>query len=116
RRRTVYLAVRRTNLNPFLAVFDAPKPFSTLGRRDATNVPAQSLTMLNSPFVIDLARAWSQSLASARDDSPEARVRRMFEQAFARDPAPAEMTASLAFLNDLAREQNLHADQLLTHQ
>jgi uncharacterized protein DUF1549/uncharacterized protein DUF1553/cytochrome c/concanavalin A-like lectin/glucanase superfamily protein len=115
-RRSVYLAVRRTNLNPFLAVFDAPKPFSTLGRRDATNVPAQSLTLLNSPFVIDLAHKWSQSLASARDDSPEARVRRMFVQAFARDPATTELTASLAFLNDLAREQNVPAGELLTHE
>ncbi|MBI3874513.1 MAG: DUF1553 domain-containing protein, partial [Verrucomicrobia bacterium] len=56
-RRSVYLTIRRTNLSPFLEVFDAPKPFTTLGRRDVTNVPAQSLALLNDPFVIEMARA-----------------------------------------------------------
>jgi hypothetical protein len=41
-RRSVYLTIRRNFLSPFLEVFDAPRPFSTLGRRDATNVPGQS--------------------------------------------------------------------------
>ena len=34
---------------------DAPVPTSTKGRRDVTNVPAQSLTMMNDPFIISLA-------------------------------------------------------------
>src|SRR5690606_29624827 len=45
-RRSVYLSVIRNALNPFLEVFDAPVPFATKGRRDSTNVPAQSLTLL----------------------------------------------------------------------
>ena len=105
-RRSVYLAVRRTNLNPFLEVFDAPKPFSTLGRRDETNVPAQSLALLNSPFVIERAQAWARRLLRISDPTAESRVARMFAEAFARAPNDDEMAASTAFLHDLAPEQS----------
>ncbi len=113
KRRSVWLAVRRTDLNPFLGVFDAPKPFSTLGRRDATNVPAQSLTMLNSPFVIEQASAWSRELVKSDRDTLESRVHRMFEKALSRPPTDAEITASSAFLGKLASARNLDATQLL---
>ncbi|NIP93941.1 MAG: DUF1553 domain-containing protein, partial [Akkermansiaceae bacterium] len=46
-RRSVYMRIKRNALDPFLSAFDAPVPASTVGRRDVTNVPAQSLTMLN---------------------------------------------------------------------
>ncbi|MDB6175485.1 MAG: hypothetical protein JWL59_4796 [Chthoniobacteraceae bacterium] len=102
RRRSIYLQIRRTNLNPFLQVFDAPQPFTTLGRRDSTNVPAQSLTLLNSPFVIGQARAWAQLLVeSAPTESVEGRVRRMFEAALARPPSNEEAAASIAYLGEL---------------
>ena len=51
-RRSLYQRVIRNRLNPFLTVMDAPVPTSTTGRRDVTNVPAQSLTMMNDPFIL----------------------------------------------------------------
>ena len=112
-RRSVYLAVRRNNLNPFLETFDAPKPFTTLGRRDTTNVPGQSLALLNDPFVIDLARAWARELirANATADA-DTRVKTMFATAFSRPPSAAELTKSRAYLADLARDANLPAADL----
>ncbi len=113
-RRSIYLQIKRTNLNPFLQVFDAPVPFTTLGRRDATNVPAQSLTMLNAPFVIDQARAWAQSLLrTGADENADARVRRMFAAAFARPPSSDELAASSSYLAQLAREQKIASDATL---
>ena len=105
-RRSVYLAIRRTHLNPFLEVFDAPKPFTTLGRRDATNVPAQSLTLLNDPFVIGLAKDWAKVLV-ARDETEELRVRRMFELAFTRTPSAQELQGCLDYLVQLGAEKNV---------
>src|SRR5277367_5679675 len=61
-RRSIYLEVRRNATNPFLEVFDVYKPASTRGKRDVTNVPAQSLTLMNSPFVIDEAWKWAERL------------------------------------------------------
>ncbi|MGB8170769.1 MAG: DUF1553 domain-containing protein [Chthoniobacteraceae bacterium] len=113
-RRSIYLQVKRTNLNPFLQTFDAPKPFTTLGRRDATNVPGQSLTMLNSPFVIEQAQKWARRLARAGSASPDDRIRAMFASAFARTPADDELTNARAYLNLLAADRKVSPEQSLT--
>ena len=56
-RRSVYQEVRRNRSNPFLEAFDQPTPSTTRGQRDITNVPAQSLALMNSPFVQEAAAA-----------------------------------------------------------
>ena len=38
-RRSIYLNVRRNFLNPMFLAFDVPVPFSTMGRRNVSNVP-----------------------------------------------------------------------------
>ena len=43
-----------------LLAFDAPVPFSTMGRRNVSNVPAQALCLLNDPLVIREARLWAR--------------------------------------------------------
>jgi hypothetical protein len=105
-RRSVYLTIRRNSLSPFLEVFDAPKPFTTWGRRDATNVPAQSLALLNDPLVIELSEHWAQLLAHSEMPA-EDRVRHMFETAFSRPPSAAELALSLSYLNGLTLEHGL---------
>src|SRR4029077_5741022 len=50
-RRSVYVRVVRNHLDPFLAAFDYPVPAGCRGRRDSTNVPAQSLGLMNDPLV-----------------------------------------------------------------
>jgi hypothetical protein len=112
-RRSIYLPVRRTFLNPFLQVFDAPKPFTTLGRRDATNVPAQSLTMLNSPFVLDESTKWARRLVQDDSDSPATRIRRMFVTAFARPATEVEVAAASQYLDALATDRKVPSNQAL---
>ncbi len=113
-RRSIYLTVRRTSLNPFLDIFDAPKPFTTLGRRDATNVPAQSLALLNDPFVIDLAQYWSASLV-ARPPDVDDRLRLMFNTTLARPPSPEELLRSKKYLTELAQDQKITPEQILAN-
>ncbi|MSU51322.1 MAG: DUF1553 domain-containing protein [Opitutus sp.] len=91
-RRSVYLRVKRNDLDPFLAAFDAPVPAGTIGRRDITNVPGQSLTLLNDPFVRELAEHWARRLETQPElHDPGARVQAMFTSALGR-PATAEET------------------------
>ena len=72
-RRSVYLGVRRNFLNPMFLAFDTPAPFSCMGRRNVSNVPAQALILLNDPFVIEQARLWAeQRPADARPRRPRA--------------------------------------------
>ena len=106
RRRSVYLRIRRNAHNPFLEVFDAPKPSTTRGRRDITNVPAQSLTMLNDPFVIDQSAKWAAALIADGLTSTQ-RVRHMFEVALSREPDSTELSIALDYLSEHAAAQGV---------
>ena len=101
-RRSIYMGVRRNSLSPFLEIFDAPKPFTTLGRRDATNVPAQSLALLNDPFVIEAAKSWAEQLLRQTPQADAAaRIQLLFETAFARPASADELAKSRAYLTAL---------------
>lgn len=94
-KRSVYVRVIRNNLNPFLSVFDAPVPNSTQGVRDASNVPAQSLTMMNDTFVREAAQKWVQTLSAVK---VEERIDEMFEKALGRHPTDLELQAAIEFI------------------
>ena len=63
-RRSIYLNVRRNFLTPMFLAFDYPIPFTTIGKRSVSNVPAQALTMLNNPFVLQQAERWGKRVAA----------------------------------------------------
>jgi hypothetical protein len=98
-RRSIYQALHRNFLPPMMRAFDYPVPFSTIGRRTVSNVPAQSLILMNDPFVIGQAQAWAKSALSKRDLSPEQRIQLMYETIFSRPPTPVELQCDLAFLD-----------------
>ena len=98
-RRSVYLTIKRNTLNPLITTFDGPKPFTTVGRRDATNVPAQSLTLLNDLFVIDAAKRWAALLDPKQSDAQK--IDALFVQALARPASAAEQAAAARYLKDL---------------
>ena len=105
RRRSIYQRIRRNASNPFLEVFDAPKPTTTRGTRDVTGAPVQALTMLNDPFVVDQATKWGARVAAATD-SDAARLEGMFLAALSRPP-DSEETATL--LSHLSAVRAAHA-------
>ena len=45
-----------------LLTFDMPIPFNSMGRRNVSNVPAQSLILMNDPFVVAQAELWAKRL------------------------------------------------------
>lgn len=101
RRRSIYTAVRRNFLSPFMLTFDTPVPFSTMGRRNVSNVPAQALILMNDPLVVDLAKKWAQRSIEMHDETAS-RIHWMYVSAFARQPSDNEMAAATAYLNDHA--------------
>jgi hypothetical protein len=113
-RRAVYQEIRRNATNPFLEVFDLPKPASTRGKRDSTNVPAQSLTMLNSPFVIGQAEVWSKQLVEGPYKNQTERVEYMFVKALGRKPSATELDRSETYLSTLARDAGADQSELLS--
>lgn len=122
-RRSIYLKVTRMEGPRFLELFDLPPPLQTRGNRDVTNVPSQSLALLNDPFVLDQAGVWAERLTAKADDAIDARLTGMFLDALGRPPsvdefhrwrtlasllaaghrvAPAELLASKAIWKDVA--------------
>jgi hypothetical protein len=97
-RRSVYLEVRRNFLSPMMLAFDTPLPFSTVGRRSVSNVPAQALILMNDPLVAQLCRQWAKrSLAEGSMPVPK-RVERLYVEAFGRPPSGLELQEALDFL------------------
>lgn len=106
-RRSLYGAVRRNFMPTMLVAFDFPTPFSTIGRRNRTNVPAQSLVLRNDPFIHEQARVWAErTLREVPGGTDDDRVSRLFESAFARPPATHERVSCQ---ESLAQLRTLHA-------
>jgi hypothetical protein len=100
-RRSLYLSVRRNFLSSMLLAFDFPQPFSAIGRRSLSNVPAQALILRNNPFVHDQAAVWAKRLA-AEPKPAEERIDGMFRAAFGRPAAPEEIAGATQLLQDVA--------------
>lgn len=117
-RRSIYLAVRRNFLSPFMLTFDAPVPFSSMGRRNVSNVPAQSLILMNDPFVVEQAKFWATRIITdlpmpTADNSPDnrdavnrTRIRQMYQLAFSRPPVDSEIELVMPFISDNSTTTN----------
>jgi hypothetical protein len=103
-RRTIYLSVRRNFLSPMLLSFDYPIPATTIGRRSVSNVPAQALTMLNNPFVLQQAQLWAKRTLAEPNLTPSQRINNLYMTAFARPPQPDELASALQFLSEQQKQ------------
>ncbi|MEY3175673.1 MAG: hypothetical protein RLZZ436_3587 [Planctomycetota bacterium] len=110
-RRSIYQAVHRNFLNPFMLTFDTPQPASTVARRSRSNVPAQALIMLNSEFLHGQAEVWAGRLA----EQPEGvdRLELAWQQAFCRLPDASDREPIAAWLTLLAEERKVPPTELL---
>lgn len=97
-RRTIYQQVDRNFLNPLLLTFDTPSPFGTLGCRSKSNVPAQALSLLNDPFVIQQAEFWAAHILALPDTSPDQKVSLMIRMAHGTSPTHSQIQRMLEFL------------------
>ena len=89
-KRSLYLEVRRNFLNPMMLTFDTPSPFSSMGRRNISNVPAQSLILLNDPLVHQLADRWADQILK-QEGTDSDRILTMWKTVFSRAPSPREL-------------------------
>ncbi len=98
RRRTVYAAVSRHELNSLLRLFDFPDPNITGGERAVTTVPLQQLFVLNSEFMAQNAKALAARLTAGPDQDDVSRIRRAFLLLYGRPVTDEELRLGLAFL------------------
>ncbi len=97
-RRTVHARVSRLKLNDLLMQFDYPDANVHAEKRSATTTPTQKLFMLNSPFMLERAKALAERVTTDASESDAASIQRAYQLLYGRSPESAETAAALAFL------------------
>ena len=95
-RRSVYLRVKRSELIPFLTLFDAPEPAASVGERGATTLPTQALAMMNSTFVRDIADRLTKRVLKP-DMEPATAITEASRIALGRAPTATELARLVKF-------------------
>ncbi|MEX0819397.1 MAG: DUF1553 domain-containing protein [Pirellulaceae bacterium] len=98
-RRSLYLPIIRNELPVSLTVFDFADPDLVVGKRPVTNVPAQALLLMNSPFVMNCAEQTAKQLLAIGTQTPEELVARTYQATLSREPTTSEVARAIDFLN-----------------
>ena len=102
-RRSIYGSVYRNFLSPFMLAFDQPAPFGTKGKRSVSNVPAQSLALMNDPFIIGQCKLIGKNIFQAKMPKSES-VGSLFEMITGKPPRQKVEEKLLAFLETQTKE------------
>jgi hypothetical protein len=106
-RRTVYGLVDRQDLPALFRAFDFAVPDQCVERRPRTTVPQQALFAMNSPFVMEQARALVARPEIADAKKPAQRVNALFRHVLGRPPAKHETASALRFVEAAKAEDQL---------
>jgi len=99
-RRSVYVQVRRSRPVAVLDTFDWPRMDPNCEQRRASTVATQSLMLMNSDFILEVAADFADRVAKEAGESSAAQVDRLWQIAFQRVPAPEERQAAITYLTD----------------
>jgi len=97
-RRSIYTKVVRNKRDPLLDVFDFPERFSSVGERNTTTSPTQSLFMVNGDWMLDRAKALAERLVREAPGGEDSRVRLAYRLAIARDATVSELERAVNFI------------------
>jgi hypothetical protein len=97
-RRAVYGFIDRQDLPNLYRVFDLASPDSSSPRRPRTTVPQQALFLMNSPFVIENAKALAARPEVAGVSEPSARITSLYRLIFDRQPDNDETAIGQQFV------------------
>jgi hypothetical protein len=94
-RRGVYGFIDRQNLPGTFRAFDMALPDTHAPQRFTTTVPQQALFLMNSPFVLEQAKALA---ARATNPDPAKRIAALYRLAYARPPTGDEVKLATVFV------------------
>ncbi len=113
--RSIYLPLIRDQIPEFLSVFDFPDASLVNGDRDTTNVPSQSLFLMNNPQVQAAADAFATRIAEHKG-TPQENLSYAYQLAFGREPTALEKQAIAHFWTrfpqEAAKNKNITKDQI----
>jgi len=95
-RRTLYVTIKRRELDTVLKMHGFPDPTGHSPKRDQVLTPLQQLYSLNSSFIWSRSEqyveSWEESL------SVEERLSQLFRRFFSRDPVPSELKMGTSYV------------------
>jgi hypothetical protein len=97
-RRTVYGLIDRQNLPGLFRTFDFANPDTSNQGRFHTTVPQQALFLMNSPFVVEQARALAQRIEPASSRSTERKIGLLYRLVYQRSVNQSETRFAERFL------------------
>ena len=106
-RRTIYTFQQRSLVDPLIEPFDPAGMDMSCERRDASIVPTQAFTLMNSRFTHDTALAFAGRL-EREASTDDARIKRAFELAWNRPPSEDEVAAALDHLREMTEHHQRH--------
>lgn len=101
-RRSLYLIRKRNVRLPLLTAFDAPDLMSTCGARLVSVHALQSLTLMNSEFMLRQSEALAERLFKEAAADEREMITRLYELAIARKPRLDELRITRDFLKGQA--------------
>ncbi|MBI1763272.1 MAG: PSD1 domain-containing protein [Acidobacteria bacterium] len=109
-RRTLYSFIDRAIVPGDFLAFDFASPEAHSPQRYLTTVPQQALLLLNSPFVIEQARALLQRPEIATEKNPRRRIAQLYRLLYNRRPGAGELALALQFINEPANTDKVLLD------
>ena len=110
-RRSIYVHVKRSLLDPILESFDMADTDQTCPVRFATTQPTQALGLLNSHFINEQAKLFSDMIAEQQPESLEAQVKLALQRVSQRQPSQEDVNRGLKLIDSLQKENSMSLEQ-----
>ncbi|RMF43115.1 MAG: DUF1553 domain-containing protein [Planctomycetota bacterium] len=104
-RRSIYVALRRSNTVPLLSLLDGPDGSVCRGQRVSTTTAVQSLALLNAPFIETHAARLAEQLSEASLDLAD-QTHMAYRRVYQRGPTEAEESAIFAYIEQRRRDSS----------
>ncbi|HVJ86318.1 MAG TPA: DUF1553 domain-containing protein, partial [Caulifigura sp.] len=92
--------VVRNKRDPLLDVFDFPERFGSVGERNTTTSPTQSLFMINGDWMLARAKKLAERIVREAPGGEDSRVRLAYRLVVARDATVPELERAVNFIYD----------------
>jgi hypothetical protein len=114
-RRSIYIHVKRSLIQPFLAQFDAADVDNTCPVRFTTTLPNQALGMFNSDFMSLEAEKFAQRIAADAGGEPQDQIARALWLTTQREPTAEDVQRGLALVEKLKTKHQVNDAQAMKY-
>ncbi|GAB5443575.1 MAG: PSD1 and planctomycete cytochrome C domain-containing protein [Fuerstiella sp.] len=114
-RRSIYIHVKRSLLDPLLESFDFADTDQTCPVRFVTTQPTQALGMLNSDFILQQASVFADFLNQKAANEPKRQVQLALERVTQRPATEEQIRRGLDLMEALQTDQQLSQDEALKY-